>query len=450
MLNKSSEKDFENFSRILDENNLVRIPINDKGKTLLKAISIAIYFTPMYELEVRETCLNKLKFLIENNQLPLRLNVFSNNMKLYEDLQLNSTFHGFDKIFLELASLAFQYRIIIYSVSEENRLNSQIFNYKFEKTIELFRYNTHYDVIYNNKQYETIDFCKSIIFNLIEDKFQSKNSEINLNINARKESESMMLDMGNFKVIDDEKNYNVQDPIIKPKHKKSFSSDNFNFNNNSINTDDHNRYYNVFGNLKAPKDFHHNIYSGEKKNFNFIPNTENNFKWQMEKNYSSVEKLNYNPIGKQDINMSNLVDKTQHLFSKYKEEDPSKQFENSFTMVNNYEKFMTQENMMFGNNPIPEFGNKVPFIDNESEIKKTGRLKFFDENKNYGFIIMDEDGSDIFVHYDDLLKSGVTKEFLRAAKQGIVIRFSFNCMNYIGKYNKSKKAINLILLNPFI
>lgn len=63
---------------------------------------------------------------------------------------------------------------------------------------------------------------------------------------------------------------------------------------------------------------------------------------------------------------------------------------------------------------------------------------------------MDEDGSDIFVHYDDLLKSGVTKELLRTAKQGIVIRFSFNCMNYIGKYNKSKKAINLTLLNPFI
>ncbi len=29
----------------------------------------------------------------------------------------------------------------------------------------------------------------------------------------------------------------------------------------------------------------------------------------------------------------------------------------------------------------------------------TGRLKFFDENKNYGFIIMDADGSDIFGIY---------------------------------------------------
>lgn len=85
-----------------------------------------------------------------------------------------------------------------------------------------------------------------------------------------------------------------------------------------------------------------------------------------------------------------------------------------------------------------------------TEPRKTGRLKFFDENRNFGFIIMDEDGSDIFVHYDDLLKSGVTKEFLKAAKQGMVIRFSFDCMNYIGKYNKSKKAINLMLLSNYI
>lgn len=28
-----------------------------------------------------------------------------------------------------------------------------------------------------------------------------------------------------------------------------------------------------------------------------------------------------------------------------------------------------------------------------------GKLKFFDEAKNYGFLIMDDDKSDIFVYY---------------------------------------------------
>jgi len=59
---------------------------------------------------------------------------------------------------------------------------------------------------------------------------------------------------------------------------------------------------------------------------------------------------------------------------------------------------------------------KPPLILDENKVRYTGRLKFFDENKNYGFLIMDEDGSDIFVHYDDLAKAGVSKEFIKTAK----------------------------------
>jgi len=90
---------------------------------------------------------------------------------------------------------------------------------------------------------------------------------------------------------------------------------------------------------------------------------------------------------------------------------------------------------------------KKPIILEESNQKYTGRLKFFDENKNYGFIIMDEDGSDIFVHYDDLSKAGITKELLRTAKLGNVIKLTFNCMKYVGKYDKSRKATDVQLIS---
>jgi cold shock CspA family protein len=33
---------------------------------------------------------------------------------------------------------------------------------------------------------------------------------------------------------------------------------------------------------------------------------------------------------------------------------------------------------------------------NEGMQRFAGRLKFFDENKNYGFLVMENDGSDIF------------------------------------------------------
>lgn len=56
----------------------------------------------------------------------------------------------------------------------------------------------------------------------------------------------------------------------------------------------------------------------------------------------------------------------------------------------------------------------------------SGYLKFFDENKNYGFLVMDSDGSDIFVYADDLIKTGVERDYLRTAKFGNVIRYLFN------------------------
>lgn len=57
----------------------------------------------------------------------------------------------------------------------------------------------------------------------------------------------------------------------------------------------------------------------------------------------------------------------------------------------------------------PEDGKHI--IIDDGKVRYTGRLKFFDEIKNFGFIIMDNDGRDIFVHYDDLGKANLPKEF---------------------------------------
>jgi len=59
---------------------------------------------------------------------------------------------------------------------------------------------------------------------------------------------------------------------------------------------------------------------------------------------------------------------------------------------------------------------------------------------------MDEDNSDIFVHFDDIQKANITKDILRGAKNGQVVRLEFSCMNYIGKYKESRKAVNLQLI----
>eukprot|EP00826_Nyctotherus_ovalis_P034061 TRINITY_DN2792_c0_g2_i6.p3 TRINITY_DN2792_c0_g2~~TRINITY_DN2792_c0_g2_i6.p3 ORF type:complete len:166 (+),score=29.99 TRINITY_DN2792_c0_g2_i6:1075-1572(+) len=60
----------------------------------------------------------------------------------------------------------------------------------------------------------------------------------------------------------------------------------------------------------------------------------------------------------------------------------------------------------------------------EENVNFTGRIKFFDSTQNYGFFILDCDGSDLFVHYEDFLKAGICKEHIQVAK-AISTRFSF-------------------------
>lgn len=72
----------------------------------------------------------------------------------------------------------------------------------------------------------------------------------------------------------------------------------------------------------------------------------------------------------------------------------------------------------------------------------TGRIKFFDGAQNYGFFTLDCNGSDLFVHYDDFLKAGYTKDHIQMAK-AMNSRFAFRRVNYYGKYNLSSKAVDI-------
>ena len=89
---------------------------------------------------------------------------------------------------------------------------------------------------------------------------------------------------------------------------------------------------------------------------------------------------------------------------------------------------------------IPDtFRDKVIF---ESQTFTTGRLKFYSEHKGFGFIVSPE-GVDIFVHKDDLLKTGIDTCRLECLGSfyDIIVRYKY--IEYKGRAGNSNKAINV-------
>ena len=49
-------------------------------------------------------------------------------------------------------------------------------------------------------------------------------------------------------------------------------------------------------------------------------------------------------------------------------------------------------------------------------------------------------------HFDDMKKTNLSKQFLKDAKNRFIVRFIFKVMAYYGKYNLSKKAVDIELV----
>lgn len=83
-------------------------------------------------------------------------------------------------------------------------------------------------------------------------------------------------------------------------------------------------------------------------------------------------------------------------------------------------------------------------------LKSTGVLKFFNDTKNFGFMVNESDGDDVFFHFDDIKDTKLSKDFLREAKNKYLVKFAFTIQTYFGKHSNteapSKKAINIELL----
>ena len=79
-----------------------------------------------------------------------------------------------------------------------------------------------------------------------------------------------------------------------------------------------------------------------------------------------------------------------------------------------------------------------------TEGKSIGRLKFYNEAKEYGFIIMDDE-SEIFVHKADLIKQNIDTRYLAYYKKYYEIIMEFTVQEYQGKVRMHRKAVDVLI-----
>jgi hypothetical protein len=562
---KSHEKRNSKFQKLLENENLVCQEIPEEQDSLFKALSDGLYFTPDYYQQIKDLCIRYLTDLITTNKIPPKLGIFRGNSMLWNDYLKNPSSPNFFRINIELFSLAFNVRVVVYTVTDDGILTAKIYNNKFDKIVQFINpHGVHLDIIYTKKFMQIIGFCQNIAMNIINRALDGKHSTQEFewkDFNNDKYSRTMPVtsSRASHELMNEE---SKKEPIIQDEkeseehlrmHKRAKSDSELIEMTKS--PQDQLEFYNMFVGLKSLEELsklveqdlsklsqseslfsslslvHDSRYSiGEKtttgedqinlgltygktvpnqrrvifaeEDEEELPSTDM-MKLEKSRSYVDPKSLQKSPIhfintippgltpnrystktyASDDFTQALIISGENEPKNRYSEShghvlisDPSHQQQNAshptistkirtagrtLSLSTQSEEFnklqgtigsliqgMETNSQAVGvpsqRTSVPE--KKKPIVIDESQHRYTGRLKFFDEGKNYGFIVMDDDGSDIFVHYDDLHKANINKEFLKSTRFGNAIRLSFNCMEYIGKYNRSRKATEIQFL----
>jgi len=584
---KELDKRDEGYDAIIqtlfDENGLCRKRLPKGANSLGRAISDALFFTPNRQEEIHQDLLKHLTQLVASNELTARLNGFQGNSMMLNDFANNPQLPGFEKTTLELVSLFYKVKVVLYTMNEDHYLSATIFNNNYTKTVEILRAKAnHYEAVFSKARMEKATECQNLVLNLIDKIGSNSPSNTIRNLNNN-EFINFAYENAQTSALSPKDKDNDNFRITRGVHKKSLS-DNFN-TNFDIMEEQQNKFFDafmkggvsddIFKNVTLRKDTAESGFS-INANFDFIdeqnfdgPSFQNNgfaiknypmprgrispraidnnlemhspiptFSKAKFSNHPNVlfnENLSLAEMDRieRSINTATTQDHGASPFynamsppgltpTKFNQRgygdstpksdflgispmgrdamspgyqfggnSPNKKILSPFTQnfvpdgsfggmspfapqQQGFQLQPQQYNNMYmkrmgGNTSVAmqgqdEFGGydqdgnfegefdgngprekKKPIILDESTQRFTGRLKFFDENKKYGFIVMDDDGSDIFVHFDDLCRASVTKEMLRTVRTGNVLRFNFGLMDYIGKYNRSRKAIDIQL-----
>eukprot|EP01015_Nassula_variabilis_P018942 TRINITY_DN3146_c0_g1_i7.p1 TRINITY_DN3146_c0_g1~~TRINITY_DN3146_c0_g1_i7.p1 ORF type:complete len:202 (+),score=13.91 TRINITY_DN3146_c0_g1_i7:157-762(+) len=155
---------------LLDENNLIKKPIPEGPKSLLRSLSDALFFTTTQAETMQEQCFQKVRDLDKWDESEKRSRLarqLKETSIIARDYMTNPSLPGFDNLTLEIVSLIYKVRIVKYSVCDEGYLASIIINNRFDKTIQIVRSRKcHYESVFAKDLLEKAAVCQSIVYDL--------------------------------------------------------------------------------------------------------------------------------------------------------------------------------------------------------------------------------------------------------------------------------------------
>lgn len=87
-----------------------------------------------------------------------------------------------------------------------------------------------------------------------------------------------------------------------------------------------------------------------------------------------------------------------------------------------------------------------PVVFTKTEVLSSGKLKFYNEEDKFGFILLDND-IEIFLHKDDLSRSKINTPAFENCSKYFDILMKFNILSYQGKLYAKTKAVDIQILN---
>ncbi|EAS02667.2 cold-shock DNA-binding domain protein (macronuclear) [Tetrahymena thermophila SB210] len=156
------------IKNLLHSNNLAIRPIPEGGSNLMRAVSDCLYFTTSKYQEIQALCFKYFQKLFQQKKLTRTLEKFYHNFQLLSDYCNNPELSIFDDVNLEVVSMIYKVKVIVFSVGDDSYLNSKQFNSKnHTKIIQLLWDDGIYTPVYDEQFLDHAKMAQNLVYEIL-------------------------------------------------------------------------------------------------------------------------------------------------------------------------------------------------------------------------------------------------------------------------------------------